>query len=784
MRIYTKYSLAILLFSTSLQISTAQNAPAGVGNSGGTNNQPQNVMWFDANSLGLSNGSQVETWTDMSGNDNHASQSVVASRPAFTTGEINGLPAVVFDGSDDFLPFDGNLIANSDYTVIFVGKRRSNNTFKAFMGGTTSSSNRNFHLYWYNSSQFRAHHYGNDLQTDMVDAAESNSEGTVTDEYGAFATLLASSESSDQRRNYQNNHYLGSRTNAAQLTDYIGAAFGKYNTTSYDVNAAEVIFYSNALNDAQLQIVYQYLNEKYNINIDNDLFDPAASHSYDVIGVGSSDGTQKHTQTAGSSGGLFLAELNESFDENDEYVFASHDNTAAAEVASDLPTLPTGVLEGRSARQWYVAKTSTITDISIGFELTETGLAAGTSNQLFYLLYKANTGDAYSTVTGGQAINSNGNIVFNIDDANFETGYYTIARSDQTAYTWYSYNSGSWDNWQNWSLEAGGADIVNPDQYTPSTSPTATVDKVVILHPYQITVSTNGKENAILEVRDGTINFGSTTGHSFAGITGEGTIKLSADNFPSGNATEFNNAGDGTVEYNGTGHTLNTSQTFNNLNVNLTNSTDELVLLADYNLNGNLTVSQGVFQINDDTEQTPLTIDIAQNVEIKANGSITVGQGNTADGYSISGSMPSLGQYHAIYHQVRIGGDFTNSGTVEFTNQTAPDYGQFTYDGATTVTFYGAQNNTATMHSESRFYNLIVDKGVDQTYILTIYSDHDDNFGLYGPNNVGRREGGIYTGANPEVRKALWIKTGTLKLDGYISLPSLTEGATGGGNGD
>lgn len=776
------FLLTALILST--QQPFAQTGPAGVGNSNGDNNQPENVMWFNANSLGLSNGSQVETWTDISGNDNHASQPEADSRPTYTTGEINGLPAVVFDGSNDYLPFDGNLIANSDYTVIIIGKRRTSNTFKAFLGGTTSASNRNLHLYWYNSTQFRAHQYGNDLQTNMVNTSESYSEGTSTNEYGAFATLLASAESTNQRRNYQNNHYLGSRSNAAQLTDYTGSAFGRYTNGYHDVNASEVIFYSNALNDAQLQIVYQYLNVKYNVNIDNDLFEPTASHKYDVIGVGSSDGTQKHTQSAGSGGGLYLAELNSSFDEANEFVFASHNNAAAAEVSTDLPTIPNGTLEGRSARQWYVAKTSSTTDISIGFQLDETGLAAGTDNQLYNLLYKANTSDAYSTVTGGQAIISNGKVWFNIENANFSSGYYTIARSDQSAYTWYSYNSGDWNNWQSWSLEAGGTDIVNPDNYTPSTSPTASVDKVVILHPYEITVSTNGKENAILEVRDGTINFGSTLEHSFASITGQGTIKLSADNFPTGNATVFTQSGGGTVEYIGTGHNLSTPLTLNNLSINLTNSLDQVTLLTDYSLNGNFTIKNGVFQINDNTQQTPITLNIAKNVDIEANGSLTIGQGNTADGYAIGGTMPALGMYHAIFHQVKIGGNFTNAGIAKFTNLSAPNYSEFATDGAATVTFYGTQDNTAYLSNNAVFYNLIIDKGVDQTHILELYSENDDYFGLYGPNNVGRRTGGIYTGANPEVRKALWIKNGTLKLDGYSSIPSLSEGATSGGNGD
>src|SRR6056297_176779 len=137
-----KNLLLFLAIALTTNFSHAQTGPGGVGNASGADGQPENVMWFDANSLGLANGTGVETWTDLSGNDNHAAQTESSERPIFTTGEINGLPAVVFDGSDDFLPFDGNLIANSDYTVIFVGKRQSDAGLRAFLGGTTSSGNR------------------------------------------------------------------------------------------------------------------------------------------------------------------------------------------------------------------------------------------------------------------------------------------------------------------------------------------------------------------------------------------------------------------------------------------------------------------------------------------------------------------------------------------------------------------------------------------------------------------------------------------------------------------
>ena len=74
----------------------AQTGSGGVGNSSGSNGQPKNIMWLDASSLGLANGADVSSWTDLSGNANHATQATTANMPIFSTGIINGKPIIRF----------------------------------------------------------------------------------------------------------------------------------------------------------------------------------------------------------------------------------------------------------------------------------------------------------------------------------------------------------------------------------------------------------------------------------------------------------------------------------------------------------------------------------------------------------------------------------------------------------------------------------------------------------------------------------------------------------------
>jgi hypothetical protein len=93
MRVLIFYIIAFLGAS----FSFAQTGPAGVGNS--TNN----VHWLkaDAGTNTVANGIPVSSWNDASGNSNNASQGTSAKQPVYTTGAINGKPALFFDNGSN-----------------------------------------------------------------------------------------------------------------------------------------------------------------------------------------------------------------------------------------------------------------------------------------------------------------------------------------------------------------------------------------------------------------------------------------------------------------------------------------------------------------------------------------------------------------------------------------------------------------------------------------------------------------------------------------------------------
>ncbi|MFW5726117.1 MAG: hypothetical protein ACOCX0_06690, partial [Bacteroidota bacterium] len=416
----------------------------------------------------------------------------------------------------------------------------------------------------------------------------------------------------------------------------------------------------------------------------------------------------------------------------------------------------------------------------------------------YVLLYRSGTSGNFSIVKASQGIKEGTKVYFNLSGVSeLMDGYYTLGTTNEQdsplegkpGQTWFSLMSGDWDNWETWTLDPAGAISYNPQQLTPSTSPSAPKDKVVILNGKTVNIATNAKQNASITV-NGRLNINTTTNHQFAEIKGNGRIFLKGDHFPQGDAYHFftPGQGQGTVVYQGGGYELLESRTFYNVEIDLDQPSDIINLVNDYTIKGNLHIKKGAFTINNNVSANIINLHVNNNVIIEQQGSILTGEGDTRAPYQIGNRMPENDNkfYHSIFHQFHIGGDLVNNGLIKLTNQQAPVYNRFPLNGAVTTVFTNAANNTATLNGISHFYNLLIDKGEDKTYMLEIISAEPENFVLFGANNVGRNNPGWsgLTAENPQVRKALWIKAGTLKLSGKMHIPTLSEGGSEGGNGD
>ena len=311
-------------------------------------------------------------------------------------------------------------------------------------------------------------------------------------------------------------------------------------------------------------------------------------------------------------------------------------------------------------------------------------------------------------------------------------------------------------------------------------------DKVVILTGRTVSLqANNATSNLDITINNGGIldqsTFSFTT--TLAALRGNGNLKLSSSNFPASTINTFVSTDGGITEYNNTGNMSATQATYYHL---IIRSAGAVIQVRDITLNGNLDVKQGTFQINDATNNRRLKLIIRGDVTVDNTCSIAVGTGSTnsqASPLGITGSSvpPFLDYYELQSHRVQISGDFTNNGTVRFSNLTNPVYNQLSSTGFATVYFQGLSDKSLNCNGKTDFYNLIVDRGNDQTFKLTINSSAYSNFRLFGANTApGDLTNPATPSSNPNLKKALWIKNGTLVLQGLVAIPSLSEGATAG----
>ncbi len=446
---------------------------------------------------------------------------------------------------------------------------------------------------------------------------------------------------------------------------------------------------------------------------------------------------------------------------------------------------------------WEVGKPRTVS-----IKIKNTGKATWTAGEVV-LKVKWNDGTFFTTDPNGLASNSEETFNFNVTApsilteenltftvehngvalAEFKTGDLQIVPS---IIKYYSYKTGNWDDPKTWTHDPSGTTQVCqtiPDDYS----------EVVILSGRTVSLSDDVDASALnISIAAGGIldltSFKFSSELAF--LKGQGTLRLASPNFPSVTAdgNTFVEAGGGTTEYyNSSSFTLPTGQeTYNNLSI-LTGSA-VATQMSDLWLNGDLHVKSGTYRINDDEGTSIHSLTVSGDVTVNSGASITVGTGetNTTDtSTGITGGTAPFLNYYTNFHTVIIKGNFTNDGTVRFTNLDYPIFNAFPSatgkTGAATVYFQGATNNTLTCNGTTDFYNLVLDKGLDQTYKLTVYSSAYQNFRLFGANNSGGDLENA-TGANPNLKKALWIRTGTLELTGLTVIPSLSEGSDDGTN--
>ncbi|MBI1223211.1 MAG: hypothetical protein GC180_11455 [Bacteroidetes bacterium] len=341
--------------------------------------------------------------------------------------------------------------------------------------------------------------------------------------------------------------------------------------------------------------------------------------------------------------------------------------------------------------------------------------------------------------------------------------YFTVSLILRPLTILYTYQSGNFDSTTTWTTDPSVSTLSPSGGLAPLTG-----DSLVIKNGRTITLSADKSNTSFgLLLEEGSVlDLQTYTLDGLNSISGSGKLRSSGSSgsvayFPTAQSNaDFLDSGGGILEYYcSTSVMLNTSVT-NCQELILrreSSGTTQYTLASNLSIYGDLTITgsnSGVARLTIGNNTTARSLSIGGTASVSSGCEWTVGTSNAN-------------------HTVFIGANFSNYGMVGFTNQTSPSYGTASTTGTVTLTFTGAANNSFYCYGPTNLYRMIVDKGSDQTHVLSVESDDSTHLKLFGPNDQGNNPS---SDPNPTVLKALSLVNGTLKLNSNIYLPCLTTG--------
>jgi len=414
-----------------------QTGPGGVKKSNGATSL---VLWLDASELtDIANNNNITTWTDLSGYNNHATQSASGSKPNLSNNTLNGLPVVTFNGSSEYLNgnFGGPIV--SPYTVFAI----------AFFNQASQPMNDNDYVFSTGlqnitgqmASISRRKNVASPLTNDFYSYDGTNTR--FGPDLGGSTWYIFNQEILD---NSLSTHRLFLNGTSEVVEDYISElnSSGDFRVGGWvdsptndfqdllNGSIAELIVFNGSLNTSERLIVTSYLSAKYNIPISTDLYTgddiSNGDNDFDIIGVGVGfDGSQENSTGAGLS-----VTINSNFDVGD-YLVGGHNVNDNSINTSDISVV-SGTLEARWDRAWWLDLTDTgnslTVDLSFDFNLAGFGGFPTGDITDYKLLYRNGVSGDW-TVTTEMADISGDKIVF--ENVNFSTtgdGYYTVGTAD------------------------------------------------------------------------------------------------------------------------------------------------------------------------------------------------------------------------------------------------------------------------------------------------------------------------------------------------------------------
>ncbi|WP_028978943.1 hypothetical protein [Sporocytophaga myxococcoides] len=226
-------------------------------------------LWLSADKLeGLEDGDPVAEWQDRSLNRNHAVEVDPLNNPVYREDAGSGYPAVEFAGSQYLVSSDSiDITGSKASTIFFVAEASAAGDRTVLYIGDAAGTNAKTRIYAANDS----------LKVSFNNGYRTFSNGlTALDEFNAVSFRNAQGANYGQYQAFLNNTSLTENSVSADTTVpntsgdlfYIGASrsAGVFTSGAFMKGSiAEIIVYNRALNDHEVEDIFNYINNKYNL---------------------------------------------------------------------------------------------------------------------------------------------------------------------------------------------------------------------------------------------------------------------------------------------------------------------------------------------------------------------------------------------------------------------------------------------------------------------------------------------------------------------------------------
>jgi hypothetical protein len=219
--------------------------------------------WYKADNGAIVSSGSVTTWKDVSGSGSDASQSTSTAQPTYNSSAINGLPAVVFNGTSDYLNMPAGFSNFASGLSIFLVTKPTTWAYgqRVFAFGNTNTSGSNCLVLeepTNTSLSFDQFDSGGNVASVVSNSAvtlgsyqlyEITHDGTSTGTMYADAVQIAK------------NTAMYSTSSINPNYNYLGCAIGVNGFFAGEV--AEVLIYNRLLTNSERLGVEEYLSGRY-----------------------------------------------------------------------------------------------------------------------------------------------------------------------------------------------------------------------------------------------------------------------------------------------------------------------------------------------------------------------------------------------------------------------------------------------------------------------------------------------------------------------------------------